>query len=64
MKKLSQSLLIVGGLNWLVLALFGWDIGQIFGGMDATVSKIVYVLIGLYAVYQLAMGMMNKGQQQ
>lgn len=63
MKKISQMLLIVGGLNWLVLALFGWEIGQLFGGMDAMISKIVYVLVGLSAVYQLAMGM-KKGQPQ
>ena len=63
MKKLSQSLLIVGGLNWLLLGLFGWDIGQLFGGMDAFVSKVVYVLVGLSAVYQLATGMTKKPQQ-
>ena len=47
-------LLVIGGLNWLLLALFGWEIGQLFGGMDATVSKIIYVLVGLSALYELA----------
>ncbi len=46
-------LLLVGGLNWLLLALTGWDVGQIFGGTDATVSKVIYVLVGLSAVYEL-----------
>lgn len=27
-------LVIVGGLNWLLVGLFSWDIGDIFGGMD------------------------------
>lgn len=44
-------LLIVGGLNWGLLALTGWDIGQLFGGMDASISKIIYILVGLSAVY-------------
>ena len=44
-------LLIVGGLNWGVWALTGWDIGQLFGGMDALISKIIYILVGLSAVY-------------
>jgi len=46
-------LLVIGGLNWLVFALFGWEIGQLFGGMEATFSKIVYILVGLSALYEL-----------
>ena len=47
-------LVVVGGLNWLLLALMGWEIGQLFGGMDATVSKIIYILVGLSALYLFA----------
>lgn len=43
-------LLVVGGLNWLLVGLFGWDIGQFFGGMDALVSRVVYILVGLSAI--------------
>ncbi len=46
-------LLVVGGLNWLILALFNWEIGEIFGGMDSIVSKIIYILIGLSALYEI-----------
>jgi uncharacterized membrane protein YuzA (DUF378 family) len=44
-------LVIVGGLNWLLVGLFGWDVGQIFGGQDAMISKVVYILVGLSALY-------------
>ena len=44
-------LVIVGGLNWLLVGLFGWDVGNIFGGQSALISKIVYILVGLSAVY-------------
>ncbi len=44
-------LVIVGGLNWLLVGLFNWDIGAILGGMTSILSKIVYVLVGLSAVY-------------
>lgn len=44
-------LVIVGGLNWLLVGLTGWDVGQIFGGQDAMISKIVYILVGLSAIY-------------
>lgn len=47
-------LLVVGGLNWLLVGLFGWDIGALFGGMSSWISKIIYILVGLSAVYELA----------
>ena len=43
-------LLVVGGLNWLLAGLFQWDLGQIFGGQDAAISRVIYVLVGLAAV--------------
>jgi uncharacterized membrane protein YuzA (DUF378 family) len=46
-------LLIVGGLNWLLVGIFGWDVGSIFGGQDAVISKIVYILVGLSAIYEI-----------
>lgn len=49
------TLLVVGGLNWGVWALTGWDVGQLFGGMESTAAKVVYVLVGLSALYELAM---------
>lgn len=46
-------LVVVGGLNWLLVGLFGWDVGQLFGGQTATFSRIVYVLVGLSALVLL-----------
>lgn len=46
-------LLVVGGLNWLCVGLFGWDVGEIFGGMEAVISRVVYVLVGLSALWLL-----------
>jgi len=51
--KISFILLIIGGLNWLILGVLGWDIGQLFGGMDAVISRIIYILVGLSAGYEL-----------
>jgi len=44
-------LLVIGGLNWGLLAITGWEIGQLFGGQDALVSQIIYILVGLSAIY-------------
>ena len=46
-------LLVVGGLNWLLLGLFQWELGYLFGGASALVSRAIYVLVGLAAVYEL-----------
>ena len=51
--KVTFLLLAIGGLNWLLFGALGWDIGQLFGGMDATVSRVIYVLVGLSTVYEL-----------
>ena len=44
---------IVGGLNWLLVGLFNWDIGMWFGGQGAMVSRVIYVLVGLSALVLL-----------
>lgn len=47
-------LVIIGGLNWLLVGLFKWDlVGGIFGGMDSIIARIVYILVGLAAIYSL-----------
>jgi uncharacterized membrane protein YuzA (DUF378 family) len=46
-------LVIIGGLNWLLIGLGVWDIGNLFGGQGAMGSKIIYILVGLSAIYLL-----------
>ncbi|PIR39997.1 MAG: DUF378 domain-containing protein [Candidatus Zambryskibacteria bacterium CG10_big_fil_rev_8_21_14_0_10_34_34] len=53
MQKVAYWFLIVGGLNWLLVGLLSWDIGEIFGGQEAIISRIVYVLVGLSALVAL-----------
>ena len=54
MHKVTFILLVIGGLNWLLVGLLGWDIGALFGGMDAFVSRVIYILVGLSAIYEVA----------
>lgn len=71
MKKLSAVewiaviLLIVGGLNWGLVGLFNLDVvAAVFGDM-ATVSRIIYVLVGISAVYVLLIsGKLGKQSEQ
>jgi len=46
--------LVAGGLNWLLLGAVGWEIGDLFGGSDALVSRAIYVVVGLAALYEIA----------
>jgi uncharacterized membrane protein YuzA (DUF378 family) len=53
---LAATLLLVGGLNWGLVAVARFDlVAWIFGGMDFgqtnAGSRIVYGLVGLAAVY-------------
>lgn len=49
--SIAWILLIIGGLNWLLVGILGWDVGMIFGGQAAIVSRIIYILVGLSAIY-------------
>ena len=50
--KIALSLLIIGGLNWGSVGLFQFDIvGWIFGGMDSIGARIVFVIVGLCALW-------------
>jgi uncharacterized protein len=61
MKKLdiaAAALLIVGGLNWGLVAIADFDlvaalVGLEFGETNA-VSRVIYGLVGAAAVYQIA----------
>ena len=55
---LAGALLIVGGLNWGLVAiaefdLVAWIFGEEFGATNAA-SRLVYGLVGLSAVYAIA----------
>jgi uncharacterized protein len=53
----AMILIIVGGLNWGLVGLFKFDlVAAIFGDMSA-LSRIVYSLVGIAAVYVAAMSM-------
>lgn len=47
-------LIIIGSINWLLVGILGWDIGEIFGGQGALISRIIYILVGLSAIYEVA----------
>ena len=54
--KIALSLLIVGGINWGSIGLFQFDIvGFLFGGQSGVVSRIVYVIVALAALWCISL---------
>ena len=46
-------LVLVGGLNWGLVGLFSFDlVAAIFGQMSA-LTRIIYVLVGIGAIYDI-----------
>ncbi len=54
--KIALSLLIIGGINWGSIGLFRFDIvSWIFGGQTAIVSRIIYTIVGLCALWCISL---------
>lgn len=49
---IAAVLLVVGGLNWGLVGLFGFDLVAALLGNGSVLSRAVYSLVGLAAVYQ------------
>ena len=54
--KIALILSIIGGLNWGSIGLFGFDIvAWICGGQDSVISRIIYTVVGLAAVWCISL---------
>lgn len=48
-------LLVIGGLNWGLYGAFNFDLVAWIFGTLSVVSRIVYILVGLAAIYKIVM---------
>ncbi len=52
MDTIALILSIIGSLNWGLIGIFRFDlVAWLFGGQTATVSRIVYALVGLAGIW-------------
>ncbi len=50
--KLALILLIIGGINWGLVGIFELDlVAWAFGGAGSLISRIVYILVAISAVW-------------
>lgn len=54
--KIALFLLVVGGINWGLVGLFEFDlVAFLFGGQTAVLSRIVYVLVAVSAIWCISL---------
>ena len=54
--KIALILTIIGGLNWGLIGIFQFDlVAWIFGGQSAIISRIVYTLVALAAIWCISL---------
>ncbi len=51
--KVAWLLVLVGALNWGLVGAFDWNLVEAVLGTWPTAVKVVYVLVGLSAVFML-----------
>jgi uncharacterized membrane protein YuzA (DUF378 family) len=50
--KITFILLVIGGINWLLVAFVpDWEIGNLLGG--GTIATIIYILVGVSAILEI-----------
>ena len=56
MDKIALFLLLIGGLNWGLVGLFGFDlVAWVCGGSNSIVSRIIYVVVALAALWCISL---------
>jgi len=50
-------LVVVGGLNWALVGLFNFDLVATLLGTFSILARVVYVLVGVAALYVLSIAL-------
>ena len=58
--RIAFFLLIVGGINWGLVGIFKFDlVAYLFGGSAAIVSRIIYIVVAVCAVWCVSLYFRN-----
>ena len=53
---IALILVVIGGINWGSVGLFQYDlVGALFGGMSGMISRIIYTLVGIAALWCISL---------
>ena len=54
--KIALLLTIIGAINWGLIGIFQFDlVSYIFGGQGATISRIIYTLVGAAGLWCISL---------
>ena len=63
MDRIALILVIIGALNWGSVGIFGFDIvAYICGGHLATVSRVIFTLVGLAGLWCISLLFRERGE--
>ena len=63
MNLVSFIILAIGGLNWLSVGVFQFDIvAGMFGSTASIVSRIIYILVGIATLYLIYSAIVERGR--
>ena len=56
MDVIALILTVIGGINWGLIGIFQFDlVAWLFGGQGAILSRIIYTLVGIAAVWCISL---------
>lgn len=59
--RIALALIVIGGLNWGCVGIFGLDIvAALFGGSASALSRLVYIVICISAVWCITLFFRNE----
>ncbi|HBM98711.1 MAG TPA: DUF378 domain-containing protein [Ruminococcus sp.] len=62
--KIALTLLVIGGINWGSIGIFQFDlVAWIFGGQTGIVSRIIYIIVGLAAIWCISLLFRDTGEE-
>lgn len=54
--RIALFFIVLGGINWGLLGIFNFNlVGWLFGGSDSVVSRIVYIIIAISAIWCISL---------
>lgn len=61
--KTAVVLVIIGGLNWGLVGFFDWNLVDALFGEGSALSRIIYAIVGLAAVYMILARLMSPAEK-
>ena len=54
--RIALILVIIGGLNWGSIGIFGFDlVAWICGGQGSIIARIIYTIVGIAAIWCISL---------